>query len=107
MLLLFRYLKCLGVGMTPESVLTDEDREAKYKNRPKGTRSKNRTKRRTMMDSRVRMNEPDESEEADDDGEQPASNARSEPFARSMFSWGTLNFLIISNSLFLQGGPSA
>ena len=79
MLLLFRYLKCLGVGMTPESVLTDEDREAKYKNRPKGTRSKNRTKRRTMMDSRVRVNESgDESGEADE-GEQPASNARSDP----------------------------
>ena len=76
MLLLFRYLKCLGVGMTPESVLTDEDREAKYKNRSKGTRSKNRSKRRTMMDSRVKMNESDESGEADDDGAQPASSSK-------------------------------
>ena len=29
----YRYVKCLNVGMTPESVLSDEEREAKYKNR--------------------------------------------------------------------------
>ena len=36
---IYRYVKCLGVGMTPESVLTDEDRLAKYKNRNKKKRT--------------------------------------------------------------------
>ena len=73
--------------------MTDEDREAMYKNRSKGTRSKNRTKRRTMMDSRVRVNESDESGE-EDDGAQSASNARSDPL-HAVFFVGTLRFLII------------
>ena len=89
--MLFRYLKCLGVGMTPESVLSDEDREAKYKNRPKSARSKNRTKRRTMMDSRVRMNESDESGEADDGAQPAAPNARPDPLRAVFLVWTPRN----------------